>query len=224
MPCPSTPRIFALFSFPIAGTVDYTGQPWALAEDVIEGIQAKQLGKEQSKALNAPKMRGPQTRVRAAGVSVKYAYRNDTLKAFSSRGQLDFSIKGPAEPAFLEFKDRIESGNDRALGVSTDLGKLESVASLFAKIVKKFGRLDVLFRADVSVVGTLFNDITFNHLQNFVNINLTGSFLCAQNGFRMLKDQQLQSPAVVNRHRGRTDGELRAHGQGCSAGQQRNPD
>ena len=49
----------------------------------------------------------------------------------------------------------------------------------------------MLFRADVSGVGTLFNDIAFNHLQNFVNINLTRSFLCAQNGFRMLKDQQL---------------------------------
>ena len=116
MPCPSTPRIFALFSFPIAGTVDYTGQPWALAEDVIEEIQAKQLGKVQSKALNASKMWGPQTRVRAEGVPVKYAYRKDTLKAFSSRGQLDFSIKGPAEPAFLELKGRIESGNDRARG------------------------------------------------------------------------------------------------------------
>ena len=123
MPCPSTPRIFALFSFPIAGIVDHTGQPWALAEDVIEGIQAKQLGKAQSKALIVPKMRGPQTRVRAAGVSVKYAYRKDTLKAFSYRGQLDFSIKGLAEPAVLELKDRIESGSDRALAVSADLGK-----------------------------------------------------------------------------------------------------
>lgn len=83
----------------IAGTVDHAGQPLALAEDVIEEIQAKQLCREQSKALIAPKMRGPQTRVRAAGVSLKYADKKDTLKVFPSRGQLDFSIKGLAEPA-----------------------------------------------------------------------------------------------------------------------------
>ena len=83
--------------------------------------------------------------------------------------------------------------------MSTDVGKLESVAALFAKIGEKFGRLDVLFNnAGVSGVGTLFEDITFNYWQNIVNINLTGSFLCAQNAFRMLKDQQPQDGRIIN--------------------------
>ena len=62
------------------------------------------------------------------------------------------------------------------LAVSTDVGKLESVAALFAKIGENFGRLDVLFNnAGVSGVVTLFEDITFNHWQNIVNINLAGA-------------------------------------------------
>ena len=102
-------------------------------------------------------MKGSQTRLRVASVSLKYADKKGTFKVFPSRGQLDFSIKGLAEPALLELKDRIESGSDRALAVSTDVGKPESVTELFAKIGEKFGRLDVLFNnAGVSGVGTLF--------------------------------------------------------------------
>ena len=51
-------EFLAQLSFVIAGTVHHTGQPWALAEDVIEEIRAKQLGKEQSKALIASKRSG----------------------------------------------------------------------------------------------------------------------------------------------------------------------
>ena len=99
-------------------------------------------------------MRGSQTRGRAASVSHKYADKKGTLKVFPSRGQLDFSIEGLSELALLALKDRIKSGSDRALAVSADVGKLESVAALFAKISENFGRLDMLFiNAGVSGTG-----------------------------------------------------------------------
>ena len=37
-----------------------------------------------------------------------------------------------------------------------------------------------------------------DHWQNIVNINLTGSFLCAHNAFRMMKDQQPQGGRIIN--------------------------
>ena len=71
---------------------------------------------------------------------------------------------------------------------------------------EKFGRLDVLFNnTGVSGVGTLFEDITFDHWQNIVNINLTGSLLRAQNAFRMMKDQQPQCGRIIN------NGSISAH-------------
>lgn len=99
-----------------------------------------------------------------------------------------------------------ESGTDRALAVSTDVGSPESVAALFEKVREKFGRIDVLFNnAGVSGIGTGFEDIAFEHWQNIVNINLTGSFLCAQGAFRLMKDQSPQGGRIIN------NGSISAH-------------
>ena len=99
-----------------------------------------------------------------------------------------------------------ESGTDRALPVSTDVGNPDSVAALFAQIKDKFGRLDVLVNnAGVSGLGMSFEDIGFEQWQNIVNINLTGSFLCAQGAFKIMKDQLPQGGRIIN------NGSISAH-------------
>ncbi|MES2027400.1 MAG: ParB/RepB/Spo0J family partition protein [Pseudomonadota bacterium] len=79
-----------------------------LAEDVIDEIQLKQLGKEQSKTLIASKLKGPKTRVRAETLPVKYADRKGTLKIFPSRGQLDLSFKGLPEDKLVQLRESVE--------------------------------------------------------------------------------------------------------------------
>ena len=99
-----------------------------------------------------------------------------------------------------------ESGTDRALPVATDVGQPESVAALFVKIKEVCGRLDLLFNnAGVGGIGVNFEDITFDQWQNVVNINLTGSFLCAQGAFRLMKDQLPQGGRIIN------NGSISAH-------------
>jgi NAD(P)-dependent dehydrogenase (short-subunit alcohol dehydrogenase family) len=99
-----------------------------------------------------------------------------------------------------------ESGSGNALAVATDVGNQESVNALFARIGEKFGRIDVLFNnAGVSGIGKGFEDIDFEHWQNIVNVNLTGSFLCAQGAFKMMKDQQPQGGRIIN------NGSISAH-------------
>lgn len=98
------------------------------------------------------------------------------------------------------------SGSDRALAVPADVGNPESVAALFTKIHEAFGRIDVLFNnAGVSGMGTSFEHIAFEAWQNVVNINLTGSFLCAQGAFKMMKDQTPQGGRIIN------NGSISAH-------------
>ena len=99
-----------------------------------------------------------------------------------------------------------ESGSDRALAVPTDVGDPASVAALFTKIAEMFGRIDVLFNnAGISGIGTNFEDISFETWQSVVNINLTGSFLCAQGAFKMMKDQTPQGGRIIN------NGSISAH-------------
>ena len=92
-----------------------------------------------------------------------------------------------------------ESGSGNALVVATDVTQPESVAALFATIESHFGRLDVLFNnAGVNAPKVLFEDLSFEQWQNVVNTNLTGSFLCAQGAFRLMKVQVPQGGRIIN--------------------------
>ena len=98
------------------------------------------------------------------------------------------------------------SNTDRALPVATDVSRPESVDALFAIIKEKFGRIDVLFNnAGVNSPKANFEDLTFEQWQHVVNVNLNGSFLCAQGAFRMMKDQLPQGGRIIN------NGSISAH-------------
>ncbi|MDB5885501.1 MAG: short-chain dehydrogenase/reductase [Polaromonas sp.] len=99
-----------------------------------------------------------------------------------------------------------EAGTDSALAVATDVSRPESVDALFAAIQEKFGRLDVLFNnAGVNSPRANFEDLSYDQWQNVVNINLTGSFLCAQGAFRLMKNQLPQGGRIIN------NGSISAH-------------
>jgi NAD(P)-dependent dehydrogenase (short-subunit alcohol dehydrogenase family) len=99
-----------------------------------------------------------------------------------------------------------EAGTARAHAFSADCSQPESVDALFAMIQEKFGRLDVLFNnAGMSGPKVGFEDITFAQWQDVVGINLTGSFLCAQGAFRLMKNQTPQGGRIIN------NGSISAH-------------
>ena len=92
-----------------------------------------------------------------------------------------------------------ESGSTNALAVATDVCSAQSVGALFSKIKDTYGRIDVIFNnAGISGIGTAFEDIAFDTWQTVVNTNLTGSFLCAQGAFKMMKDQSPQGGRIIN--------------------------
>jgi NAD(P)-dependent dehydrogenase (short-subunit alcohol dehydrogenase family) len=97
-------------------------------------------------------------------------------------------------------------GYDRALAVATDVSKPDSVTALFERTRQQFGRVDVLFNnAGVGLPAGGFDELTFEQWQNVVNINLTGSFLCAQAAFRVMKAQSPQGGRIIN------NGSISAH-------------
>ncbi|WP_421994336.1 SDR family oxidoreductase [Roseococcus sp.] len=96
------------------------------------------------------------------------------------------------------------SGN--AMAVATDVASPEGVAKLFADVKSKWGRCDLLFNnAGMGVQGYLLEDLPVEKWLQVVNVNLTGSFLCAQQAFRMMKEQSPQGGRIIN------NGSISAH-------------
>ncbi|MBI4204826.1 MAG: SDR family oxidoreductase [Betaproteobacteria bacterium] len=95
---------------------------------------------------------------------------------------------------------------ERALAVPTDVSNPESVKALFARTREAFGRVDVLFNnAGANAPGVPFEDLPYERWKTVVDVNLTGSFLCAQEAFRIMKEQDPRGGRIIN------NGSISAH-------------
>ena len=92
-----------------------------------------------------------------------------------------------------------------ALVVPTDVGKPEAVQALFSAVKKEFGRLDVLFNNAGGGATAPLEDLTIEQWQGVVNVNLNGMFYCAQEAFRIMKDQNPRGGRIIN------NGSISAH-------------
>ena len=88
----------------------------------------------------------------------------------------------------LEETTAMSDAPSNALCVPTDVGDPNSIENLFATTHKEFGKLDLLFNnAGTGAPPILFEDLTFDQWKTVVDTNLTGSFLCAREAFRIMK-------------------------------------
>jgi NAD(P)-dependent dehydrogenase (short-subunit alcohol dehydrogenase family) len=86
-----------------------------------------------------------------------------------------------------------------ALVVPTDVSDPAAVRALFATTRDTFGRLDVLFNnAGVTTRGVPLEELTVEQWRSVVDVNLTGAFLCTQQAFLLMKDQQPQGGRIIN--------------------------
>src|SRR5437867_3520215 len=91
-----------------------------------------------------------------------------------------------------------QSGS-RTLVVPTDVGDPTAVRALFARTKETFGRLDLLFNnAGIGLASVPLEDLTYEQWTSVVDVNLTGAFLCTQEAFRMMKDQQPRGGRIIN--------------------------
>jgi NAD(P)-dependent dehydrogenase (short-subunit alcohol dehydrogenase family) len=86
-----------------------------------------------------------------------------------------------------------------AIAVPTDVTDIASVNALFARAAKDFGRVDLLFNnAGASSPPAPLEDVTFEQWKTVVDTNLTGTFLCTQAAFRLMKSQQPRGGRIIN--------------------------
>ncbi len=107
--------------------------------------------------------------------------------------------------AALEETLAASSDAARAMVHPTDVADPASVDGLFSAIKDRFGRLDVLFNNAGVNASASPDALTFEQWTSVVSINLTGSFLCAQGAFRLMREQSPQGGRIIN------NGSISAH-------------
>src|SRR5262245_30761663 len=86
-----------------------------------------------------------------------------------------------------------------ALVVPTDVSDPAAVRALFAAARDAYERLDLLFNnAGATTRGIPLEALTVEDWTSVVDVNLTGAFLCTQQAFLLMKNQQPQGGRIIN--------------------------
>jgi NAD(P)-dependent dehydrogenase (short-subunit alcohol dehydrogenase family) len=98
------------------------------------------------------------------------------------------------------------SRGDKAMVHSADVSLDSEVATLFARIERECGRLDLLFNnAGIFLPYNLPGDVQAADWQRSVNVNLNGAFYCLSHAFALMQRQQPQGGRIIN------NGSISAH-------------
>ena len=109
------------------------------------------------------------------------------------------TLAGRRAEALEDTVSQAGEASSRTLIVPTDVTDPASIKALFAKTKETFGRLDLLFNnAGVGAPSVPLEDLTYEQWKRVVDTNLTGSFLCTQEAFKIMKDQDPRGGRIIN--------------------------
>jgi NAD(P)-dependent dehydrogenase (short-subunit alcohol dehydrogenase family) len=96
--------------------------------------------------------------------------------------------------------------NSRTLVMSTNVSDPQAVSALFAATQDTFRRLDVLFNnAGVGAPAVPLEDLRYEQWRRVLDTCVTGTFLCTQHAFGMMKQQNPRGGRIIN------NGSISAH-------------
>ena len=85
------------------------------------------------------------------------------------------------------------------LALTADVANEDDVTALFDEITRRFSRLDVLFNnAGLGLTSATIDNIAPADWRRIVDVNLTGSFLCARAAFALMRRQTPHGGRIIN--------------------------
>jgi len=109
------------------------------------------------------------------------------------------TIAGRRAEALEETINLAGENNSNTLAVPTDVTDPAAVSKLFESTKNRFGRLDLLFNnAGRGAPAKPLEELSVKQWTDVVDVNLTGSFLCTQEAFRLMKDQNPMGGRIIN--------------------------
>ena len=99
-----------------------------------------------------------------------------------------------------------KEGGAESFIVPTDVKDVDAIRALFSKVKAKYGRLDVLFNnAGMGAPPVPFEELPVEKWKEVVDTNLTALFVCTQEAFKIMKDQNPRGGRIIN------NGSISAH-------------
>ena len=106
-------------------------------------------------------------------------------------------LAGRREDALQETAEMLPVGTQN-LAVPTDVTDVDQIRALFSATKECFGRLDLLFNNAGIGGGGPIEDLEIERWKLSVDTNLTGPFVCTQEAFRIMKDQEPRGGRIIN--------------------------
>lgn len=95
--------------------------------------------------------------------------------------------------------EEVAAGRENAMVLPCDVTDEAAVAETFNKAAAEWGHLDAIFNnAGVSLATATVDEIAVDDWRNLIDINLTGSFICAKVAFAIMRAQDPQGGRIIN--------------------------
>ncbi|MBV1863107.1 MAG: SDR family oxidoreductase [Rhodobacteraceae bacterium] len=94
---------------------------------------------------------------------------------------------------------KIAANHPQALVLPCDVVDETAVDAAFDKVITRFGHLDTLFNnAGIGVFGGSIDELSVADWRACIDINLTGSFICARAAFGVMRGQTPMGGRIIN--------------------------
>ncbi|MEQ8899466.1 MAG: SDR family oxidoreductase [Roseovarius sp.] len=98
-----------------------------------------------------------------------------------------------------EALEETANGHENALTLPCDVTDEAQVEAAFDRAAQDWGRLDAIFNnAGIGRPGAPIDEIPVEEFRQLIDINVTGSFICARAAFAIMRRQDPQGGRIIN--------------------------